>query len=324
LANELPAWISNALAARLQGVSRKDLAARAQAMSETYRGGGTSAGIGELDALAYASARMPATYAAARAALARSAELAEAFAPVSLLDIGAGSGTATWAAFDLWLSLQRGALLDRNPALLDLARDLSAAEDAPGAAFDFKLAALETGLASATAADLVTASYALTELALPAALQTVSELWRLTGEMLVIVEPGTPDGFARILAYRNALIDAGANILAPCTHVAACPLEEDGVRWCHFSQRLARSRDHLMLKDASVPYEDEKYSYLCAAKTLKRPSGVRRVLATPDVNKARVALTLCAPGEVEERIVTRREGEAYKEAKRADWGDAIA
>ena len=39
-----------------------------------------------------------------------------------------------------------------------------------------------------------------------------------------------------------------------------------GDDWCHFSQRLARSRDHMLLKDASVPFEDERYSYVVATR----------------------------------------------------------
>jgi ribosomal protein RSM22 (predicted rRNA methylase) len=323
MSNDLPQWISAAVQNMLEGVSRKDLSVRAQAISDSYRGGGTSIGIDvELDALAYALARMPATYAAVRAALSYTGELIEDFAPASLLDVGAGAGAATWASLDAWPSISSATLLDRNAALVDVARKLTGAEGASETSFAFQLAPFESGLNKAQPADLVIASYALTELSLPAARVAVSELWRLSNELLIIVEPGTPDGFKRMLAYRETLIEAGGHIIAPCTHEAACPLV-GAQRWCHFSQRLSRSRDHLALKAASLAYEDEKYTYLAMAKSLTRPASVQRILATPNVNKARVSLTLCAPGEVEEKLIERRSGEAYKAAKRADWGDVF-
>ena len=62
---DLPAELRAALEARLQGVSRNDAAERAAAISKTYRDGGGSGAIKTgTDALAYALARMPATYAA--------------------------------------------------------------------------------------------------------------------------------------------------------------------------------------------------------------------------------------------------------------------
>src|SRR6202043_2574660 len=98
-APDLPAELKAALDARLQGLSRSDAAERAALISKTYRDGGGSRAIrSEADALAYALARMPATYAAVIASLNALAEITPDFAPTSLLDVGAGPGTATWAA----------------------------------------------------------------------------------------------------------------------------------------------------------------------------------------------------------------------------------
>ena len=67
---DLPAELRAALEAKLEGLSRNDVAARAALISRTYReGGGSSAIKSEMDALAYALARMPATYAAVSACL---------------------------------------------------------------------------------------------------------------------------------------------------------------------------------------------------------------------------------------------------------------
>ena len=239
--------------------------------------------------------------------------------PRSILDVGAGPGTASWAGIDAWPSVQHTTLIDSNPRLLALARQFHGAMQRDIAA-DIVAGDLAQALSNAPDADVVMASYALTELT-PAVLSGVLDaLWQRARQLLVIVEPGTVDGFKRILACRDILLAAGAQIVAPCSHEGPCPLA-DNARWCHFAARLARSRDHMIVKDAHVPFEDEKFSYLVAGKGFADLARGRRVLATPKVSKAGVGLTLCAPDTPEERNVPRRDKDAYKAAKRLDWGD---
>src|SRR5262249_28966715 len=124
----LPAELKAALDAKLSGLSRSDLARRAAQISKIYRDGGGSATIRtEPDALAYALARMPATYAAVTACLNALQETRPDFAPQNLLDVGAGPGTATLAAAEAFSSLTAFTLLDANPALRALALDLAGA-----------------------------------------------------------------------------------------------------------------------------------------------------------------------------------------------------
>lgn len=319
----LPAWIGAALASKLENVSRAVLRGRAQTISDTYRAGGSSSVIRTPDdSLAYALVRMPATYAAVRAALAQTIDIVPDFTPRSLLDVGAGPGTASWAAAEAWPVLESVTLVDSNPRLLDLAREFAGAPGAPQA----KLAAVRGGLAEAlretATADVVMASYVLTELAMDAAVKAAAMLWQKTERLLVIVEPGTPDGFKRILAYRDLLLAQGAALIAPCSHDGVCPLSR-GERWCHFNARLPRSRDHLLTKGANVPFEDEKFSYLVAGKGFGGIDRGRRILATPRVGKPAISLTLCAPDTPAEITIARGDKEAYRAAKRLDWGDAL-
>jgi ribosomal protein RSM22 (predicted rRNA methylase) len=321
--NGLPAWLAGVLQARLNHVSRAALRANAQRLSESYRGGGGSNVIRcEADALAYAVVRMPATYAAVRAALTQAAEIVPDFAPRSLLDIGAGPGTATWAALDAWPSLRQAALIDSNPHLLALAAAFGGSPATPDVALSSTRSGLAAALGEARPTDVVMASYVLNELAAGTLIGTLDRLWSLTRSLLVIVEPGTPDGSARILACRNALLAQGATIVAPCSHDGRCPLTT-GDRWCHFRARLPRSRDHLATKDASVPFEDEKFCYLVAGKSFADVARGRRVLATPKVDKGAVTFTLCAPDIADQRRIARGDKEAYRAAKRLAWGDLL-
>ena len=71
-----------------------------------------------------------------------------------------------------------------------------------------------------------------------------------------------------------------------------------------------------------MPWEDEKFIYFAAARQAGEASA-GRVIAPPKAASGRVSLRLCgSDGTVRERLVTRREGPAYKSARRLDWGDA--
>lgn len=315
---DLPASISASLAARLHGVSRSDAAQRSDTISKTYRAGGGSTTIRtESDALAYALARMPATYAAVIASLNALQEIRPDFAPTSLLDCGAGPGTATWACAEAFETLESFALLDANPALRSLASDLARENDL---AIAYTLGDAPTKIADAPSADLVIASYVINELTDTAREKLVAAMWVKANDTLVIIEPGTPAGYQRILDARTQLIRAGAHVIAPCPHDEACPLVKPD--WCHFSQRLQRSRVHKQLKSAELPYEDEKFIYLAVSRTpvAQRPS---RVLAQPVTTKIAITAKLCTHDGVIAAVAPKRDKAIYGKFRKLDWGDAV-
>jgi ribosomal protein RSM22 (predicted rRNA methylase) len=319
-APDLPAELNAALDARLQGLSRNDAAERASLISQTYRdGGGSSAIRSEADALAYALARMPATYAAMSASLNALHEIRPDFAPTSLLDVGAGPGTATWAAAAAFPSLTSLALLDSNSALRALALDL-AGDRTRLRKITYQLGEARAALADSEAVDLVIASYMIGEIGDAERTALAELMWAKTRDTLLIVEPGTPAGYGRIIALRRQLIAAGANVAAPCPHDRECPLPAPD--WCHFTQRLPRSRAHKQLKSAELPYEDEKFSYvaLTRAPPARHPA---RVIAQPVVTKVAVTARLCTDQGILNASTTRRQKAAYQRFKKIAWGDAI-
>jgi len=316
----LPPAVKSLLDAKLHGVSRTDTAARAALISRTYRDGGGSSTIkSEADALAYALARMPATYAAVAACLNALLDERPDFAPQSLLDIGAGPGTASFAAAEAFHSLHSFALLDRNAALQALARELAHANPRLS---NISYASGDAGaaLAQADAADLIVASYVIGELAEPERNELIAIAWSKATDTLLIVEPGTPVGYARIIAARARLIALGAHVAAPCPHEEACPLAPPD--WCHFAQRLARSRAHKEIKGAELPFEDEKFSYLIVTRA-PVPNRPARVLAPPILSKVEVSARLCTARGVTLAKVPRRDKAAYAAARRWRWGDGV-
>jgi ribosomal protein RSM22 (predicted rRNA methylase) len=167
----------------------------------------------------------------------------------------------------------------------------------------------------------VTLAYVLNELAPEVRPALLQRLWHATADTLVIVEPGTPAGWARIIAARATLIEAGAHVLAPCPHAHMCPLAPPD--WCHFAVRVARSRLHRLAKEAELSWEDEKFSYLAVSRR-PSPAATARVIARPRKASGRVTLKLCRPdGSAGEQLFSRRDGQAFKRAWRSDWGAAF-
>jgi ribosomal protein RSM22 (predicted rRNA methylase) len=316
----LPFELKAALDAKLEGLSRKEAAARAALISKTYRNSGGSGTIRtEADALAYALERMPATYAAITASLNALCDIRPDFAPQNLLDVGAGPGTASWAAAEAFASLKTFTLIDANEALRALALDL-ARGSARLSDLTYKKGQARAALSEAGPADLVIASYMIGELADSERQPLVEAMWARTSDTLVIVEPGTPAGYARIIALREQLIARDAHVAAPCPHEKNCPLASPD--WCHFSQRLPRSQAHRQIKGAELAFEDEKFSYvvLSRAPVAQRPA---RVLAQPVVGKAEISAKLCTADGLTMTKVLRREKKAYAHARRWRWGDAV-
>ena len=317
---DLPAELKAALDARLEGVSRNDAAGRAAVISQTYRDGGGSGAIrSETDALAYALARMPATYAAVIASLNALVDIRPDFAPTSLLDVGAGPGTASWAAAEAFGSLKAFTLLDANDALRTLALDL-VRKSSRLRGITYEPGQARSLVAHADAADLVVASYMIGEIGDAERKTLAALLWERTRDTLLVVEPGTPAGYARIIALREQLITDGAHVAAPCPHDGKCPLSAPD--WCHFTQRLQRLRAHKQVKGAELPFEDEKFAYvtLTRAPVATHPA---RVLAQPDVSKVEVTAKLCAPAGLSVTKVPRRAKADYARARRWRWGDAV-
>ena len=77
-----------------------------------------------------------------------------------------------------------------------------------------------------------------------------------------------------------------------------------------------------LVKGATLGYEDEKYSYLLVSKEpIERPES--RIVKTPDKHSGHVRFVLCNLRGLETKVISKKEKEVYKEAKKLDWGDAL-
>ncbi|MFD3543452.1 small ribosomal subunit Rsm22 family protein [Streptomyces sp. NPDC058662] len=330
-----PETLRSTLGGLLDGLPPKQAAAAVERLIASYRGQTpTDAPVlrDRSDVAAYAAYRMPATFEAVRAALDGLAAAAPGWSPASHVDVGGGTGAATWAVDATWDGPRETTVLDWAEPALALGRELADASGSPALrAARWQRAVIGTGLALPDA-DLVTVSYVLGELTPQARRAVVAEAAR-AGRAVVLVEPGTPEGYLRVRAAREQLIEAGLRVAAPCPHDGTCPIEV-GQDWCHFSARVSRSSLHRKVKGGSLAYEDEKFSYVAAARFPVEPAAFR-ITRRPQIRKGLVQLELCgpqeggadgaaapasSPGGLTRATVTKRHGDLYKAARDADWG----
>ncbi|MGW5348303.1 small ribosomal subunit Rsm22 family protein [Streptomyces sp. HUAS TT3] len=314
--------LRSALAGLLDGLPPKQAAAAVERLIANYRGRTpTDAPVlrDRSDVAAYAAYRMPATFEAVRGALAGLAGAAPQWAPASHVDVGGGTGAATWAVDATWDGPRTTTVLDWAEPALALGRELAGASgSAVLRSAEWRRAVIGSGI-TLPEADLVTVSYVLGELTPEARRAVVAEAAR-AGQAVVLIEPGTPDGYLRIREARDQLIAAGLRVAAPCPHDGSCPIEV-GQDWCHFSARVSRSSLHRQVKGGSLAYEDEKFSYVAATRFPAAPVPFR-ITRKPQIRKGLVLLDLCGPQEegLSRSTVTKRHGDLYKAARDAEWG----
>lgn len=315
----LDALISNA------SCSQADLRNAVEKMTVSYKevsGHGSRLVTRHCEVLAYAAARMPATFGAVSSALTASlATLSEDdIASLStVLDLGAGTGSAILAASACLPEHIHITAVEREREMLAVGKQLT--QDCPVTWEQADVLAYVRRMAeSGTTYDVVMASYMTNELSDDTRRDLLDLLWKITGKLLLLIEPGTKVGSAILRTAKGQLTVCGARVCAPCPHIDGCPLTEDD--WCHFTCRVARSKLHKALKGGDVPYEDEKFSYLALTRLPCHPTE-NRVLRHPQKDAGRITLTVCSPNGREIKTVTKRDKEHFTAARKASAGDSL-
>ncbi|MEB3701656.1 rRNA methyltransferase [Candidatus Bealeia paramacronuclearis] len=270
---------------------------------------------------AYIAARLPATYGAMRQIFRRIE--AHKKNVKSILDLGSGVGSIAWAAKDAFPKLKSVMLVEEDLELLRLGQYLTDIHLDP-----LQLSWCHENLIEQEGFpvhDVVTMSYVLNELSPHDQLVLLNKAYLAADQLLILAEPGTPQGFANILRAREFLIKQGAHVLAPCTHNNTCPLAQafhDKKDWCHFSVRIPRGKYHRRAKAAALPYEDEKYSYLVVSP-MPLPTPQSRIIKSPILNTGHVILDLCDETGAHRKTISKSQGKIYRAARDAEWGDAL-
>ncbi len=322
---EMPFELREALEQQLQDKKLDQMMLDSQAISLRYR---TQGGKGERlltsddEALSYAVSRMPATFGAVFEALDKTITGTfekEICRPLTLLDVGAGTGAASWAA-DTILELKNVKCLERELAMRILGKALmengsQVLQETEWIEYDLDAEDIPYKV------DIVIASYVLNEMTEDGRRRAIDKLWDSAQMIMLLVEPGTPVGFSHLNEARRILLERGAHIAAPCPHEADCPKGTGD--WCHFTCRVARSRLHRRLKGGEAPYEDEKFSYVAFTRIARSSDDSLRILRHPQVRSGHVMLEVCTADGTKRLTLTKKDGERYKKARKASAGDEI-
>ena len=309
---QLPHSVKNYIEDRAQTVPFAILEAAALELSAHYRAARESFTVplrAQHKAVAYLATRMPATYAVAVTVL---SEIAVHIPAVkSILDLGAGTGAASLAVQKVFGEETALTLLDSDSAFFAEAKQLLV-----GSTF------IQTDLPNRTEfpeSDLVIASYTLGELSDATCKQVVQRAWAASRLGIVIIEPGTTKGWENVLAVRSQLLSLGAYLVAPCPHSQECSMVKPD--WCHFSQRVERSSMHRKLKQGTMGYEDEKYSFVVFSRQ-PVSAATGRIVRRPVYHPGLVELEVCQVEGIEKMRVTKKNKAQYRAARDVQWGSA--
>lgn len=309
---ELDNYYKNKIDSLLEGYKLNELKEVVASISSSYLEEDKISVINnELKAKIYAAFRMPATYKAVSEVL---EETLSRYNPdiKSSLDIGAGLGAASLALSNLKEGI-KFELYEKESAMRELGTKILDDDKFKYKEFDVIKDEIKDKY------DIIMSSYVLNEISKADREVVVNKMFEASNGLIVIVEPGTPNGYQIIKEIREQILAKGMHIVAPCPHEDKCPMTSSD--WCHFSTRVQRSKLHKELKGGEAPFEDEKYSYIVLSKNnVSRCSN--RILRHPNIYKGMIKLTTCSNEGIKE-VEIRKNHPSYKMIKKLKVGDSF-
>lgn len=231
----------------------------------------------------------------------------------TLLDVGGGMAIATINAL-YHFNIQNVDIIERNKNMIELGKEFLSKYD-----INYQYINQDVNnFSSNKKYDMVICSYFLSELNENNRLKVVKKLLENTEKYLVIVDIGTPQGYKNILQIKKLLTNSGAKVMLPCPN-ADCPLDNND--WCHFVTRVNRTKINKLVKNAVVPYEDEKFCYLIIGKENSFLQN-NVVLRHPIKEKNKVDLVVCEKGSIKNYSINKKDL-LYKKARKIKIGDEL-
>ena len=310
--DELEAKIENEIN-NIKLTDLRDIAKILSAMYMNAKRTGQSLLNKNLEVLAYSIIRMPATFCAINKAI---EETLKRYNPniKTVLDIGSGTGAGEWAVLNN-IDVEEITCIEREKEMENMARKLLQGHN------NIKWRNQDIVQDNITdKADLIITSYMINELKEASKEKVINDILQAFNKLAIFIEPGTPEGFNNIRKVQRLALERNLNIIAPCTCQTECSLPPDD--WCHSIVRVERSKVHKFVKNADVPYEDEKFSYIAISREKIDNSGAR-ILRHPNISSGFIKVKVCNNGSIEEKTITKKEKDLFKKVKKLKCGDLI-
>ena len=270
--------------------------------------------VNYIEAKTYVATRMPATISAIKMCL--------GYLPNNsidtILDVGAGTGAGMVAVFDFFKNITKCVCVEKYDAMIKILRVTQDILDIDHTKTQIIKADAEELNKDIGKFDFVIASYSLNEISDAKIDKVLENVYNLSGRYILLIEAGTPIGYKRVMKYKKFFIDKGSSIVAPCK-CDICPLEND---YCAFLSRVDRPNIDRIIKDGKFSYEDENFSFVLIDKLGKKEHIKQNiVIRRPEYKKGLVKLKVCTSGGVKDLMVSKREGDTYKKARKLEVGD---
>lgn len=304
----------------------------------------------ERDGTAFASIVMPAYYSAVYSVLCNvRSRLGPQWSVQNVLDWGAGTGSALWAACYAFqnpsspndegdqVALSSTAVvkyvgIEKRVGLVSIGRQLL--EDVPHDGLDVSwqksFHSDNTPQVHAGSGTVAITAFFLSMLNTPLQRKAlIEEMWESGAETIVLLDHSNPAGFQSVAEARELLLNlgrkeaenqgpeenpmSGSHVLAPCPHDRGCPIHWSdvgkGKLVCGFSQRMERPSFVRRTKHSGIGHEDIGYSYVVIRRG-PRPS-------IPDVKVGRL-------GEVGRRQIQSEGAKGQPVELELDDGSSVA
>ncbi len=254
-------------------------------------------------------------------------ELPALVSGASVLDLGAGLGAGSLAAWAL--GARRFTLVDAGAKALDRARRMLL--DAGAQQVETQVHNLAQGVPELGRFDVVIAAFSLLEAGNEdpkniAALATQAAAHVAPGGHLLILDSAQKDRARLINALREPLLAAGMHLWGPCPHANACPALARERDFCHAARVWHLPPDLARFGEVSGLHRHRlTYSSLLLGRTAApAAAGNTRIIGDPHKEKGRARLAVCSGLPLTELHTLSRHKDAHRALLELERGALLA